>query len=165
MTLAARQRARFEGWPKLELAAKIQADRATTSVRVESRYDEDKRGWADIAFTTATGKFFLELKTPGSNRKIPGVEDKHKAITHAIAGVIADANQLKKYPGTGLVAFVLFPLPEGDDQWIEYLRRISEQTGIRLSEDEHCSPVRLELDLNQYCKAIVCCFSVTKSTL
>ena len=161
MTLAARQRARFEGWLKFELAARL-VDEGATAVSVESAYEEAKSR-ADVAFTVAPDKFVLELKTPSTNWRTKGVENKHKAITKAVAGIISDAVRLKSCPGTGLVAFVLLPLPEGDSRWNEYLSRISQQSGLNVSEQEHCSRVPLHLGPGRSCEAIVCCFPVLSS--
>jgi hypothetical protein len=160
LAVAMRQRAKFEGWLKFELAAHAEAAGAT-SVEVESGYP-DGLSRSDLGFAWAGKKAFLELKTPNTNYRMGGVENKQRPITNNVAGIVEDARKLKG-SGNGVVAFVLFPIPAGDSRWKNYLGRIDYELGIHLSEEEHCWHVNVPLTEGRSCEAIVCCFPVVQA--
>jgi hypothetical protein len=158
MAIAMRQRAKFEGWLKFELAAHAEASGAT-DVAVEAGYDGSLFR-SDIVFAFNGCHHLLELKTPNTNYHIPGVQNKHRPITKNIASIVTDAKKLRNSNANGLMAFVLFPVQAGDTRWHEYLQRISTATGIHLSPTGHCCRVTVELNAVQSCDAVVCCFPV-----
>ena len=91
---------------------------------------------------------------------MPGVENKTRPITKNITSIIEDAIKLKSHKGKGIIAFVLFPIKVGSDDWKEYLNKISESIGKQLMEEEHCSRVVVALDEdNNKCEVVICCFS------
>jgi len=153
-----RQRAKFEGWLKFALATHAEASGAT-DVAVESGY-EGSSFRSDILFAFQGCHHLLELKTPNTNYRIPGVQNKHRPITKNIASIVADVKKLRSSNSDGLMAFVLFPVRADDIQWHEYLQRISTATGIHVSPTGHCCRVPVELGVGQSCDAVVCCFPV-----
>ncbi len=165
VSIAVQQRAKFEGWLKFELAAHAQQNGAT-NVRVEAPLSElsPTRKRSDITFNFNDVRYDLELKTPNSNWRMPGVDQKRRPITRNISGIINDGRKLAKFSGQGLVAFVLFPVPSQDRQWIKYLQRIAKELEIPLSEKEHCN--LLKVVGRGFCaNVVVCCFAVpTAST-
>jgi len=165
LALAVRQRAKFEGWLKFELAAHAERMGAT-DVEIEATPDSSgsTRFRVDIAFKLDGVAYDLELKTANSNWRLPGVLNKTRPITRNIAGIINDAKKLTECADRGLVAFVLFPIPPKDRRWIEYLERISDELSISLTENEHTTRVNIPLRHGYSSDLIVSCFEVTRST-
>lgn len=155
LAIAFGQRAKFEGWLKLELASSLAAHGAR-SLALEAPCGSGHR--ADIGFTLDGMAHLLELKTANTNWRLSGVTPKNRPITKNISGIVTDARKLMGHKARGLVAFVLFPLPVGDSRWVQYLRRVSRETGIVLSEDSHCRRINVRLSNGAECEAVVCCF-------
>ena len=166
LAIAVRQRAKFEGWLKFELALMAEK-RGAQEVEVEAQYPNSKKR-ADIGFRFGNEAYFIELKTANTNWRVAGVKVKHRPITRNIRGVINDVRKLDGCGCRGIVAFALFPLVPGDKQWHKYLRRIADETGLSLSETEHC--FRWRVPLAEKAKApteaemVVCAFA-TESTI
>jgi hypothetical protein len=133
LAIAVRQRAKFEGWLKFELAA-IAEKHGAQSVEVETASDESNSSAkrSDLSLTFNCNRFDVELKTANSNWRMSGVRNKTRPITKNIKGIIRDAQKLSLCSGQGIVAFVLFPLPLQDNRWTEYLDRIASELGISL---------------------------------
>lgn len=155
ISVAVQRRAKFEQWLKFELAFACEQHGAT-DLEVEAPSGESYR--SDLAFRYQGVLYHVELKTPNTNWRIPGVRKKSRPITRNIASVEKDARKLVECEGRGLIAFVLFPIPTGSDQWKEYLERISRGLGIALSEEAHCSRVSVPVCDGHFCEVIVCCF-------
>lgn len=155
--IAIRQRAKFEGWLKFELAALAESRGAVASV--ESSYGNRMR--ADVLIALDERHYLVELKTPNTNWRIGGVQDKVRPITKNIKSIIDDAAKLSGNGNSGVIAFVLFPVPSGDCRWHTYIRRISKGIGRPLTEEGNCSRVQVHLQPDQQCEAVVCCFEVT----
>jgi hypothetical protein len=119
-----RQKAKFEGWLKFELAHYLEQIEMT-NVEVESK-SHFRRDRTDITFFHNGEPYSVELKTPNTNWKIQGVNATCRPITKNIQSVIDDAKKLNSQ--NGIVAFVLFPIPVGDNRWELYLDRINEKT-------------------------------------
>jgi hypothetical protein len=145
-----RQRANFEGWLKFELAYKLEA-MGMKEVEVEKKADR-RRDRTDIHFWTGEQFISVELKTCSTNWKIPGVKDCGRPITDSINGVIADAKKLNS--GSGIVAFLMFPIQLGDKGWQSYIMRIAEKTGINISVETHCRTVPMKLNEGQECEIL-----------
>jgi len=156
VALAVRQRAKFEGWLKFELAQCAAKDGAD-SVEVEPSFDNG-RGHSDIAFQFGNTCYYLELKTPNTNWRVPGVANKTRPITENINSIVRDAQKLQDCPGQGIVAFTLFPVPSADNRWKVYLKRIADELDIGLSESRHCTRVNVPLGDGRSCDVVVCCF-------
>lgn len=161
LAIALRQRAKFEGWLKFELAA-IAEKCGGQSVEVESASNESNssRGRSDLTFLFNGTRYEVELKTANSNWRMPGIRNKTRPITKNVAGIVTDARKLCRCLGRGVIAFVLFPIPPGDNRWTEYLDRIATELGIRLSEQNHCRRLSVDLGNNQSADLVICSFAV-----
>lgn len=159
LPIAARQRAKFEGWLKFELAARIETE-LQSRVRVEQPTGRGQCRY-DIAFTAGGEDCYLELKTSNANWRCPGVEPSSKPITKNVRSIVADAHRLRDCSGRGIVAFVLFPVPLRSDQWVAYIERIAAEAGVAVSARDHCEKVQIALEAGDLCQAVVCCFAVT----
>ena len=159
LPLAVRQRAKFDGWLKFDLAS-IAEQHGARQVEVEVPYpDGTKR--ADIGFEFDSTAYCVELKTPNTNWRMPAVPvNKHRPITRNIAGIVSDAKKLAECSRQGIVAFALFPVSRGDRKWVRYLQRIAEKTGVSLSEEKNCFrwPIDLPSEQGENPEIVVCAF-------
>jgi hypothetical protein len=159
LAIPVRQRAKFEGWLKFELAAHA-ATSGARDVRVESASAESSdEGRPDVSFTYDGVRYVVELKTANTNWRLPGVENATRPITKNIADIVKDAKKLVNYSAKGLVAFVLFPIPPRDRRWEEYLGRISAELGVSIQSKTHTTQVSLELHDSNLVDLVVCCFA------
>jgi hypothetical protein len=171
-----RQKAKFEGWLKFELAHYLE-QKEMKNVEIESKaaYRRDrtditsfhneepypsakflqKHGRIDITFFHNEKPYSIELKTPNTNWKIQGVNTKCRPITKNIQSVIDDAKKLNSE--NGIVAFVLFPIPIGDNRWEFYLNRINEKINLKLSKKDNCDLIDIDLG-DCLCSLLVCTF-------
>jgi len=149
-----RQKAKFEGWLKFELAHYLEQQKMK-NVEVESKTDY-RRDRTDITFFQNGELYKVELKTPNTNWKIKGVNTNCRPITKNIQSVIDDAIKLNSE--NGIVAFVLFPIPARDNRWELYLKRINEKTQLSLSKKGNCELVNLNIDEDSLCSLLVCTF-------
>lgn len=149
-----RQKAKFEGWLKFEIAHNLE-QLGMNNVEVESpRYF--RRDRTDIAFFHNENPYSVELKTPNTNWKIEGINTAGRPITKNIQSIIDDAMKLNST--SGIVAFVLFPLPLGDNRWEVYLNRINEKTGLGLNKENNCDLLDMDIDEKNKCSVVVCTF-------
>lgn len=73
---------------------------------------------------------FIELKTPNTNYKHEGIEDKTRPITNNIQSIIDDINKLRELNvKEGVVAFVLYPIYPDKDNYSQYIKRILSALG------------------------------------
>ena len=149
-----RQKAKFEGWLKFELAHYLE-QREMKNVEVESKVHH-RRDRSDITFFHNGEPYSIELKTPNTNWRIQGINTNCRPITKNIQSVIDDAKKLNSQ--NGIVAFVLFPIPVGDPRWEFYLDRINEKTNLNLSKKENCDLIDITLGENLSCSLLVCTF-------
>ena len=162
LLIAIRQRAKFEGWLKFELAAFAETQGAQY-VEVESSNDtESTQGRSDITLYLNGVRYDVELKTPNTNWRMPGVHNKTRPITKNVAGIIQDAWKLRHSPGQGVIAFVLFPVPPKDDRWTEYLDRIWTELGIPLTQQDNCNRLSISLGEDKSADIIICSFQVPR---
>jgi hypothetical protein len=159
LTIAVRQRAKFEGWLKFELALHAAACGAT-SVQVETASDSGSR--SDLSFVYQGQRYDVELKTCNTNWRMKGVLDLTRPITKNIASVVVDAGKLRRCPGQGIVGFCLFPVGCGDGRWIEYLSRIGSALSVDLSEGDHSARVTISLEDDCQADVIISTFMVPK---
>jgi len=163
LRIAIRQRAKFEGWLKFELAAIAEINGATV-VEVETSSDQsESRTRADLSFVYEEKKYDVELKTPNSNWRMAGVINAHRPITKNIFGVIQDTLKLRISSKNGLVAFVLFPIASDDNQWKEYIQRIAFETQLPLTAQDNCERISVSLGERDKADLIVCVFSVLQA--
>jgi hypothetical protein len=159
--IAVRQRAKFEGWLKLELAAHAEAHGAS-DVKVESGYEHAIGTRCDLTFNYGGRRCDIELKTCNTNWRIQGILPLTRPITQNVRAIVKDARKLENCPGEGIVAFCIFPLLRGDQRWEEYLARISSELGLALSATEHTDRVTICLDGDHEADVAVVVFSVQK---
>lgn len=152
--LAVRQRAKFEGWLKFELAAEAERGGARDIVLEAPLPTGNMR--ADLGFSLNGTALVVELKTPNANWRMAGVENKGRPVTMNIDSIIVDGNKMRD-AGGGIVAFTFFPVPVGDNRWREYLQRIASQLEVPLSEADHCTRVAVRLGPGD-AEIIVCAF-------
>lgn len=150
-----RQKAKFEGWLKFELACYIES-KGYLDVDVETK----RFGGAfrtDITFYDQEHNIFsIELKTSNTNWNIPGIRQGGKPLTKNIKSIIADCIKLNS--GQGIVAFVLFPIPTSDRRWEKYFERIVEETGASLNKEANCKIIEMEVDDINRCDILICTF-------
>lgn len=160
--IALKQRAKFEGWLKFEIAY-LALKKGAVNVQVEARYNNTYNNRSDVSFEYSGIRYDLELKTPNSNWGVEGIVNKTRPITRNIQGIINDANKICSSLNRGLIAFVLFPLPYEDKRWYIYLKRISNELNIELFPETHCSLVDIPLNENKFCQCMICCFPYPQS--
>lgn len=110
----AQNRAKFEGWMKVELCG-ILSKYTSNIIPEKNRIDIVVENWA------------IELKTINTNYRCENVENKNRPITKNIKSVIDDINQLKNnYEYTNkAVAFIVFPLPQNNTgKWLQHINKI-----------------------------------------
>jgi len=149
-----RQKAKFEGWLKFELAHYL-TQNGVADLGVESKR-EYNRSRTDLSFFWGGEPYGIELKTPNTNWQIGGVSSNGRPITKNIQSIVDDAMKLNSE--NGIVAFVLFPVPLLDRRWEAYLGRINEQTQLGISRNGNCELVEVNLDDHNACNLVVCTF-------
>jgi hypothetical protein len=158
--IALRQRAKFEGWLKFEIAALAESSGAT-NVEVETPSNNGlTKERADFSFIYSDEKYSVELKTPNTNWRMTGVVKVTRPITENVSKIVRDVIKLKKSANNGLVAFVMFPVPPNDDQWKKYIRRIASETQLSVTPEDNCESVNVPLGDKSYADLIVCVFPV-----
>jgi hypothetical protein len=109
--MACRQRAKFEGWLKFELAISLSRQAAFQNITLEDGYPS--KGRSDISFVSYGVKWFIEMKTANTNFRADGLENKGRPVTRNMAGIVEDFEVLQKRakPARGLAVFCIFPVP------------------------------------------------------
>lgn len=150
-----RQKAKFEGWLKFELAGYLEL-KGYQGVRVE-RQNNSGLTRSDVTFLDHNlTTYNVELKTSNTNWKLAGVQSKGKPITKNINSIVKDC--LKMNSLHGIIAFLMFPIGRNDNRWEIYLQRIARETGIRLHLETNCRIVEMEIDDINTCDVMVCTF-------
>lgn len=157
MAIALRQRAKFEGWLKFELAAHAELMGAT-SVTVEAPLPG---GRSDLLFEWHGVHYDIELKTPNTHWRMPGVADLRCPVTKNFASIVADARKTAAAERRPIVAFVIFPIPCGDPRRQQYLERISEELKLVLSHEAHATQLTLPISTAHSADVVVCCSPVS----
>lgn len=103
VAISIKQRAKFEGWLKFELANALK-NNGYSDTCVE--YYVKKGKHIDIY----ANESFIELKTPNTSYRNDFSEDVIRPITKNVSSIIDDINKLKPYNKPGYIAFVMFPL-------------------------------------------------------
>jgi len=158
LKIAVRKKAKFEGWLKFELARSLEKN-GYQEVCVESKFKKSK-GRADITFKDGFKPYGVELKTPNTNWKIKGVSDARRPITKNISSIIHDVKKLNS--AFGIVAFVLFPVPLNNLRWHKYIKRINDETGLKISTTKDCDIVNINHESNNACTLVVCATHTNK---
>ncbi len=132
LSIAIKQRSKFEGWLKYELASRMLA-KGATSMEVEAAYPSSKTR-SDIHLKISGKDYYIELKTANTNWNIKGTTKKAKPITMNVNGIIKDIEKLRSLCDRGISAFILFPVPLEKEKYWKYMERISKETNIDLSK-------------------------------
>ena len=156
--IAVRQRAKFEGWLKFELAALAEASGADMVEVETSSQEPNNKQRADISFFYNGASYDIELKTPNTNWRTEGVVVAHRPITKNVNEIIQDGKKLKRSSNNGLVAFVMFPIPPGDNQWEQYISRIASKLQLSVTPQANCNRVSIAVDAKHKAELIVCSF-------
>jgi len=119
LSIFAKERAKFEGWLKVELCdslSKYFKDVSPERNTLErNRIDATFENWA------------IELKTVNTNIRYENVKNKHRPITKNTQGVINDIKKLKSIDYTNkAILFVVFPIIHSNKNWQVQLQRISK---------------------------------------
>lgn len=138
-----RQKAKFEGWLKFELAQALEMF-GVEQLSVEYKYASNFR--ADISFIFNNERFLLELKTSNTNWVIDGIDSKTRPITKNIDSIIIDGLKLSDCDGHGIVVFILFPLPVNDRRWFKYLQRIAESLEVSFEEGKNYKSIDFKVN-------------------
>ncbi|MBQ4434120.1 MAG: hypothetical protein II894_08200 [Bacteroidales bacterium] len=101
ISLPFKQRAKFEGWLKIELAAEL--SKKFNDTRIEPSYPHKTQSSADIF----SNNYYIELKTVDTDCPYSNTVDGRKRFSNNITLVLKDINKLR--PVKGIVAFILFP--------------------------------------------------------
>ena len=123
LVIFAKERAKFEGWLKVELCEILSKYFSTvipeTVISKKDRIDVTFDNWA------------IELKIINTNYKYKNVKSKRRPITKNINGVIKDIEKLKSTNYTNYtnktVLFVVFPVTHDYEEWKKHLKKISEK--------------------------------------
>ena len=99
--IAIKQRAKFEGWLKFELANELIKLYSDTCV------EKCMSGKLVDVFSNDS---CIELKTPNTSYRHDGCENRTRPITNNIASIIDDIIALKQIGVDGYIAFVMFPI-------------------------------------------------------
>ena len=114
LKIFAKERAKFEGWLKVELCASLSKDFQTVAPEKDS---------IDITFDN----WAIELKTVNTNYRYDNVENKTRPITRNVQGVIDDIEKLKSRDCTNKATlFIVFPVTEDNEEWKKHLGKITE---------------------------------------
>lgn len=118
LSIFARERAKFEGWMKVELCESL------------SKYFKDvvpEKHRIDITFED----WAIELKTVNTNIRYENVENKHRPISKNTKGVVDDIGKLRLVDYTNkAVLFVAFPIIHDNKHWQIQLQRISSLLAV-----------------------------------
>ncbi len=156
LAVALRKRSKFEGWLKVELADQA-LEFGASQIEFEVPLPENN-GQADLSFTYNNVKYYVELKTPNTNWRLPGVLNLHRPITNNIDSIISDGRKLKSSNVHGIVAFVMFPIPVGDNRWLDYYKKIANELGMIISPNSHTKQITIPIDKSNNADMIIASF-------
>ncbi len=119
LSIFAKERAKFEGWLKVELCDSL--SKYFKDVSPERNTPERNR--IDVTFE----KWAIELKTVNTSIRYKNVKNKCRPITRNTQGVINDIKKLKSIDYTNkAILFVVFPIIHSNKNWQVQLQRISK---------------------------------------
>ena len=125
--IAIKQRAKFEGWLKFQLAHKLLEE--DDKVEVERPYPTNGKLHADIYAKNA----FIELKTPNTNYRYKQCISCNRPVTKNITSIIEDINKLRSIEeNEKYIAFVIFPIDQKEKKYLEYIQRVEKEGGVEL---------------------------------
>ena len=157
--LAAKQRAKFEGWFKFELAARM-ARAGVDEVRIEPG-GVVPHARHDLSFLWAGERYFVELKTVNTNWRIKGLENRPRPVTKNFNALTKDLHKLAPYGSRGLMAFVIFPVPPGDARWQSYVANACAKVRFSFSAEDDCETLIFETPSSEKYGLVTCVLSVS----
>ena len=104
--IAIKQRAKFEGWLKFELANELNNIYSDDTCVEKCMPYKGSEKLVDVFSNNSC----IELKTPNTSYRHDGCENRTRPITNNIASIIDDINALKKIGVDGYIAFIMFPI-------------------------------------------------------
>ena len=128
LEIAFRQRAKFEGWLKFEIAKEFQKSGKDTKVEYPIA-----KGHVDLFADNC----LIELKTPNTSYNHPDLESKTRPITDNVNSIISDVDKLRNITEglsyDSFIAFVMFPIDKDKDEdknttskYMEHVNRIEK---------------------------------------
>ena len=133
LEIAFRQRAKFEGWLKFEIAKEFQKSGKDTKVEYPIA-----KGHVDLFADNC----LIELKTPNTSYTCKGVDPKTRPITDNVNSIISDVDKLRNITEglsyDSFIAFVMFPI-DTNKKYMEHVNRIEnhiQAPGLQIIKDE-----------------------------
>ena len=142
--LALKKRSKFEGWLKLELAAKAIQQHDISHVAVEETYGPNNYK-ADLSFQFDGNIYYIEMKTP-----------------HRIGWMVKeDTRKLKTCEGQGILVFALFPVPHNNTDWQQDCQLwIANIANITVDWKRYCTQLPQKLSDGSICDIVIGCINI-----
>ena len=133
LEIAFRQRAKFEGWLKFEIAKEFQKSGKDTKVEYPIA-----KGHVDLFADNC----LIELKTPNTSYTCEGVDPKTRPITDNVNSIISDVDKLRNITEglsyDSFIAFVMFPI-DTNKKYMGHVNKIEnhiQAQGLQIIKDE-----------------------------
>lgn len=133
LEIAFKQRAKFEGWLKFEIAKEFQTSGKDTKVEYPIA-----KGHVDLFADNC----LIELKTPNTSYNHPDLESKTRPITDNVNSIISDVDKLRNITEglsyDSFIAFVMFPIDK-NKKYMGHVNRIEnhiQAQGLQIIKDE-----------------------------
>ena len=104
--IAIKQRAKFEGWLKFELANELNNIYSDDTCVEKCMPYKGSEKLVDVFSNNSC----IELKTPNTSYRHDGCENRTRPITNNIDSIINDISALQNIGVNGYIAFVMFPI-------------------------------------------------------
>ena len=133
LEIAFKQRAKFEGWLKFEIAKEFQESGKDTKVEYPIA-----KGHVDLFADNC----LIELKTPNTSYNHPDLESKTRPITDNVNSIISDVDKLRNITENHcydlFIAFVMFPI-DTNKKYMGHVNKIEnhiQAQGLQIIKDE-----------------------------
>ena len=133
LEIAFKQRAKFEGWLKFEIAKEFQTSGKDTKVEYPIA-----KGHVDLFADNC----LIELKTPNTSYNHPDLESKTRPITDNVNSIISDVDKLRNITENHcydlFIAFVMFPI-DTNKKYMGHVNKIEnhiQAQGLQIIKDE-----------------------------
>ena len=133
LEIAFKQRAKFEGWLKFEIAKEFQTSGKDTKVEYPIA-----KGHVDLFADNC----LIELKTPNTSYNHPDLESKTRPITDNVNSIISDIDKLRNITEglsyDSFIAFVMFPI-DTNKKYMGHVNKIEnhiQAPGLQIIKDE-----------------------------
>ena len=139
LEIAFRQRAKFEGWLKFEIAKEFQKSGKDTKVEYPIA-----KGHVDLFADNC----LIELKTPNTSYTCEGVDPKTRPITDNVNSIISDVDKLRNITEglsyDSFIAFVMFPI-DTNKKYMGHVNKIEnhiQAQKLQIIKDERIVTVK-----------------------